>query len=123
MLLDRFAGYRLTGTLTSPNAMVPVQKPRLLAPPLSGSDSFAVLRLRSGNLALPGETGAQRRCQIVPLPGWCGLPEAHGLSARLALDELHDARSILVAIVLRIELAFEHGHELPGHGQLALARS
>src|SRR4026207_401060 len=107
--LDRVAGNKLTGTLTSPNVSVPDQNG--LPPALSSSGS-ATLRLALGGtfLLLPQRLDALRE-HVVERRSLTF--RFHGLqswraSLCLLLDELLDTLAILVLVFLRIELTLQH---------------
>src|SRR5215216_3410395 len=114
--VERAAGNRLTGTLTSPNVSVPDQNG--LPPAFSSSGSASLFRVALGSAFLLPQRLDTLREHIVER---CCLPfRFHGLQPRRAslgflLDELHHALAILVFVFRRIELSLQHLDELLRH--------
>src|SRR5512140_2425115 len=114
-LRGRVAGKSATGTLTSPNVIVPDQNVRMPVPGLSSSSSSA---MRGLPFADSGEARLERVGEFLV----AGLPRAerfdfHFAALCLRLDELHHALPVLVAELRGVELSLESLEKLPGHLQ------
>src|SRR5689334_8682545 len=119
----RAAGNRLTGTLTRPNVNVPDQNG--LPPALSSSAAGCCLRAvraisscaSSSAFVLLQSRNALRE-HIVERGGLSfrlHRLQTRRVTLRFLLNELHHALAILVLVILRVELAFQHVDELRGH--------
>src|SRR5215217_4357297 len=119
--VDRVAGNKLTGTLTSPNVSVPDQNGR---PPAFSSSGSSLLRLALGGtfLLLSQRLDALRQNIIKSRSLTFRL---HCLQSRRAslsflLDKLHHALAILVFVFRRSKFALQHLNQLLRHRQFFL---
>src|SRR6185369_12731222 len=101
--VERCAGNKLTGTLTSPNVNVPDQNGR---PPAFSSSGSTFLRLVLGSafLLLPQRLNTLRKHAVESsrLRFSFDRLQSRCVSLRLLLDELHHAFAILVFVFLWI---------------------
>src|SRR5215213_4423504 len=106
--VDRVAGNKLTGTLTSPNVSVPDQNGR---PPAFSSSGSSLLRLALGGTFLLlsqrlnalGQNIVEGRGLTFRLHWF----QSRRMSLCLLLDKLHHAFAKLVFVFRRIELTFQ----------------
>src|ERR1043165_4303047 len=108
--VDRCAGNRLTGTLTSPNVSVPDQNGRPPPPFSSSGSAFLRVVLGSAFLLLSQRLNTLREHAVERSgPGFCfDRLQSRRMALCLLLDELHHALAVLVLVFLRIELTLQH---------------
>src|SRR5688572_10249869 len=112
----RTAGYRSTGTLTSPNVSVPLQNERGLGAAASRSSAMARV------LAPCFQARLQARDERIGLFALRRLRETHDLARRFRSDHRFQLLLILVAELAGVEPVLERADELLGECDLALVR-
>src|SRR5690606_6613464 len=111
-------GRRATGTLTSPNVIVPDQKGR--------ADGAAPSKSSSGTLSLllAGPRGREALLQNVGerllLPLRAPPRKLDDLAGGFGLGELHNSIAVLVAEGGNVQLVLHRGYQLHGHLHLSL---
>src|SRR5688572_2356199 len=111
----RTAGYRSTGTLTSPNVSVPLQNARAFGR-ASGSAAMTRSRVLPARLEARLQAGHER----IGALALGRLREAHNFARGFGGDHAPDLLLIFVAKFARVETVFERADQLLGQRNLTL---